>query len=93
MKAVTANMNQGLFAVSVRFILRRNPHASHGRRTTGHREVQSRELVKRVKILLYIPVDASSETVLTFLLNANGVGLIPLHCGHFWPIVPAPDDR
>jgi hypothetical protein len=24
---------------------------------------------------------------------ASGVGLSPLHCGHFWPIVPAPDDR
>jgi hypothetical protein len=23
----------------------------------------------------------------------SGVGLIPLHCGQFWPIVPAPDDR
>jgi hypothetical protein len=24
---------------------------------------------------------------------AGGVGLNPLYCGHFWPIVPAPDDR
>jgi hypothetical protein len=24
---------------------------------------------------------------------ASGVGLSPLHCGHFWPIVLAPDDR
>jgi hypothetical protein len=24
---------------------------------------------------------------------AIGVGLSPLYCGHFWPIVPAPDDR
>jgi hypothetical protein len=24
---------------------------------------------------------------------ASGVGLSPLYCGHFWPIVPAPDDR
>jgi hypothetical protein len=23
----------------------------------------------------------------------SGVGLGPLYCGHFWPIVPAPDDR
>jgi hypothetical protein len=22
----------------------------------------------------------------------SGVGLSPLYCGHFWPIVPAPDD-
>jgi hypothetical protein len=24
---------------------------------------------------------------------ASGVGLSPLYCGHFWPIVPAPEDR
>jgi hypothetical protein len=24
---------------------------------------------------------------------ASGVGLSPLYCGHFWPTVPAPDDR
>jgi hypothetical protein len=24
---------------------------------------------------------------------ASGVGLSPLYCGHFWPIVAAPDDR
>jgi hypothetical protein len=24
---------------------------------------------------------------------ASGVGLSPLYCGHFWPIVPAPDNR
>jgi hypothetical protein len=24
---------------------------------------------------------------------ASGVGLSPLYCGHFWPIVPALDDR
>jgi hypothetical protein len=24
---------------------------------------------------------------------ASGVGLSPLYCGRFWPIVPAPDDR
>jgi hypothetical protein len=24
---------------------------------------------------------------------ASWVGLSPLYCGHFWPIVPAPDDR
>jgi hypothetical protein len=24
---------------------------------------------------------------------ASGVELSPLYCGHFWPIVPAPDDR
>jgi hypothetical protein len=24
--------------------------------------------------------------------NASGVGLSPLNCDHFWPIVPAPDE-
>jgi hypothetical protein len=24
---------------------------------------------------------------------ASGVGLSPFYCGHFWPILPAPDDR
>jgi hypothetical protein len=28
-----------------------------------------------------------------YFFIASGVGLSPLHCGHFWPIVPAPDDR
>ncbi|PNF15619.1 hypothetical protein B7P43_G15976 [Cryptotermes secundus] len=28
-----------------------------------------------------------------FSFIASGVGLSPLYCGHFWPIVPAPDDR
>jgi hypothetical protein len=28
----------------------------------------------------------------TFFI-ASGAGLSPLYCGHFWPIVPAPDDR
>jgi hypothetical protein len=25
-----------------------------------------------------------------FFFTASGVGLSPLYCGHFWPIVPAP---
>jgi hypothetical protein len=25
--------------------------------------------------------------------NASGIGLSPLYCDHFWPVVPAPDDR
>jgi hypothetical protein len=28
-----------------------------------------------------------------FFFIASGVGPSPLYCGHFWPIVPAPDDR
>jgi hypothetical protein len=30
--------------------------------------------------------------VLIFFI-ASGMGLSPLYCDHFWPIVPAPDDR
>jgi hypothetical protein len=26
------------------------------------------------------------------IIIVSGVGLSPLYCGHFWPIVPAPDD-
>jgi hypothetical protein len=28
-----------------------------------------------------------------YFFLASGVGLSPLYCGHFWPIVPAPGDR
>jgi hypothetical protein len=42
-------------------------------------------LSNNVKIKVYM------TTVFFFI--ASGVGLSPLHCGHFWPIVPAPDDR
>jgi hypothetical protein len=38
----------------------------------------------------YRPNQILDETV---FLIASGVGLSPLHCGHFWHIVPAPDDR
>jgi hypothetical protein len=31
--------------------------------------------------------------ILWTFFNASGVGLSPLYCSHFWPIVPAPDDR
>jgi hypothetical protein len=34
------------------------------------------------RLLLFIP----------FFIDSS-VGLSPLYCGHFWPIVPAPDDR
>jgi hypothetical protein len=30
---------------------------------------------------------------LGYFFIASGVGLSPLYCSHFWPIVPAPDDR
>jgi hypothetical protein len=35
---------------------------------------------------------ASHLNYLCFFI-ASEVGLSPLYCGHFWPIVPAPDDR
>jgi hypothetical protein len=36
---------------------------------------------------------ACRRTVLFYILFiASGVGLSPLYCGYFWPIVPAPDD-
>jgi hypothetical protein len=35
--------------------------------------------------------DSESQSELELLFfNASGVGLSPLYCGHFWPIVPAP---
>jgi hypothetical protein len=33
----------------------------------------------------------SSPSIIFFI--ASGVGLNPLYCGHFLPIVPAQDDR
>jgi hypothetical protein len=32
-------------------------------------------------------------TLCSNFFTASGVGLSPLYCGHFCPIVPAPDDR
>jgi hypothetical protein len=43
--------------------------------------------------------DAVSIKLLTqvsprrYFFIASGVKLSPLYCGHFWPIVPPPDDR
>jgi hypothetical protein len=37
--------------------------------------------------------DKKQQTHCTVFFIASGVGLSPLYCGHFWPIVPAPDDR
>jgi hypothetical protein len=36
-----------------------------------------------------------AEKLHVFLLffNASGVGLSLWYCGHFWPIIPAPNDR
>jgi hypothetical protein len=45
-------------------------------------------------------VDALQQDAFIYLTHndsiffiASGVGLSPLYYGHFWPIVPAPDDR
>jgi hypothetical protein len=39
----------------------------------------------------YIRIGKSVHRSIFFI--ASGVGLSPLYCGHFWPIVPASDDR
>jgi hypothetical protein len=33
------------------------------------------------------------RNTIPFYFIASGVGLSPLYCGHFWPILPAPDHR
>jgi hypothetical protein len=38
-----------------------------------------------------VMVTTNHKTIIFFI--ARGVGLSPLHCGHFWPMAPAPDDR
>jgi hypothetical protein len=35
----------------------------------------------------------TTELIIIIIFIASGVGLSPLYCGHFWPIVQAPDDR
>jgi hypothetical protein len=39
------------------------------------------------------PSPFRSRTSSVWVQSASGVGLRPLYCGHFWPIVPAPDDK
>jgi hypothetical protein len=34
-----------------------------------------------------------AEACVCVFFIASGLELSPLYCGHFWPIVPAPDDR
>jgi hypothetical protein len=38
-------------------------------------------------------IDVIKDILMPHFFIASGVGLSPLYCGHFWPIVPAPDDR
>jgi hypothetical protein len=45
----------------------------------------------RLYVLFPAKLIWNDEFLLFFI--ANVVGLSPLHCGHFWPIVRAPDDR
>jgi hypothetical protein len=49
---------------------------------TGH--------ISNVNQKSYRPNQILGEPVLFIF---SGVELSPLYCGHFWPIVPAPDDR
>jgi hypothetical protein len=46
-------------------------------------------LLARYNLASKVPLDIAF--MIYFI--ANGVGLSPLYYGHFWPIVPAPDDR
>jgi hypothetical protein len=39
---------------------------------------------------MFVPV---LNYILNLFFNASGMGLSPLYYGHFWPIVPAPDER
>jgi hypothetical protein len=57
---------------------------------------------KIVRVVVFYAVRVVSNTADYFLPEllfvmyffiASGVGLSPLYCGHFWPIVPTPDDR
>jgi hypothetical protein len=41
----------------------------------------------------YIEVRVRNSEDCRIFFIASGVGLSPLYCGHYWPIVPAPDDR
>jgi hypothetical protein len=44
------------------------------------------------QLLVYVDdVNLLGDNIFFFI--ASRVGLSPLYCGHFWPIVPAPDDR
>jgi hypothetical protein len=54
----------------------------------------------RVRCLPLIPRRDKRKSLLIwsvpyrrFFFIASGVGLSPLYCGHFWPIVPDPDNR
>jgi hypothetical protein len=47
------------------------------------------ETIKFLRLYLKNPWAQSG----IFLFIASGVGLRSLYCDHFWPILPAPDDR
>jgi hypothetical protein len=53
-----------------------------------------KERVKISLVSVYRVYSVSTNNILVWIFFiASGVGLSPLYCGHFWPIVPAPDDR
>jgi hypothetical protein len=50
--------------------------------------------VKHITTIFKIKEQVKQETGISqYFFIASGVGLSPLYCGYFWPIVPAPDDR
>jgi hypothetical protein len=67
---------------------------SHGTRKPGFDHQQNKHfLFEFTSISLSdIGIQNVYYKVLFFII-ASGMGLSPLYCGHFWPIVPAPDDR
>jgi hypothetical protein len=50
-------------------------------------------LVKQIPVGKGLGITGVPNKCLQYIFIASGVGLSPLYCGHFWPIVPAPDDR
>jgi hypothetical protein len=48
--------------------------------------------ISHINVWNLIRVDYILLRPRTVFFIASGVGLSALYCGHFWPIVPAPDD-
>jgi hypothetical protein len=53
----------------------------------------SSEKIQFLELSLTALTSPLRPTIAFFFFVASGVGLSPLYCGHFWPVVPAPDDR
>jgi hypothetical protein len=52
-----------------------------------------REVVVYMRNLALRRTKTAIRKITWIFFTASGVGQSPLYCGHFWPIVPAPDDR